>query len=282
MAASKKLKELVGRMPEADRRGMLTEGIDKAKIEKVIAEIRQGGRTFAEELIGMLAEPGSEENVKPHYALHCLVNHTLVSKDEPGRKELCEVMAEALSKDYPTSIKAYLCQELGWAGGQECLAALGALLTDDALSSVAAMALVGIQKGAVTQLRAAWPKAKGASRRPIIDGLAALAEKSVLPLLRAALQDDDQEVRQAAAAGVAKLGDPNSVDSLLSVVEKGKGWERFQAAKSCLVMAESLAEAGKTEDAKSMYARLKKVCEGESLAHLRHAVDLGLERLPSK
>ena len=46
----------------------------------------------------MLGKPGSPEDVKPHYALHCLANYTLVRRDEEARKELAETLAEALGR----------------------------------------------------------------------------------------------------------------------------------------------------------------------------------------
>ena len=133
MAVPETLKTLVDQMPDPDGRGMFTENIDKEKIEKAVAEIHKGGRQFVQRLIDMLGEPGSEENVKPHYALHCLANHVLVVKDEKARKELSETMAAQLGGDRPKHIQAFLCQELQWAGRKEATGALGKLLLDEEL-----------------------------------------------------------------------------------------------------------------------------------------------------
>ena len=116
MAVSEQLKALVGQMPDPDGRGMYTENIDKEKIEKAIASIHGGGRDNVRGLIEMLGEPGSDQDVKPHYALHCLANHTLVAKDENGRRALCEVLCEALTGDHTPYVKGFLCQTLQWAG----------------------------------------------------------------------------------------------------------------------------------------------------------------------
>ena len=74
---TEQLKKLVAQLPDADRRGMLTENIDKEKIEKTVAEIYKGGRENFLGLIDLLGEPGSEANVKPHYAVRC-VGNTLI------------------------------------------------------------------------------------------------------------------------------------------------------------------------------------------------------------
>ncbi len=279
MAASEQLKKLVGQLPDPARNGMLIDNIDGAKIEKIIAEIYKGGRENFLGLVDLLGEPGSEENVKPHYALHCLGNHTLVVKDEKGRKTFCEVLAGELGADRPAHIKAYLCQELGSFGGGESLKALGQLLTDAQLSGPASMALVSIGDGASAQRRAAWPIAENRARLHIIDGLAALADPGSVDIFKPALADSDQEVRIAAAAGLAELGDAGSAEAMLKTASKAKDWERFQAAKSCLVLGEKLLAAGKKAEAKSVYEKLKASAKGASDAHIRDAADRGLAKV---
>jgi hypothetical protein len=48
MAVSERLKALVEQMPDPDNQGRYTRNIDKAKIEKAVAEICQGGRENVE------------------------------------------------------------------------------------------------------------------------------------------------------------------------------------------------------------------------------------------
>ncbi len=276
MAGSEQLKNLVQQMPDADGRGMYTENIDKEKIEKAITAIHEGGRENVLGLVDMLAEPGSEEDVKPRYALHCLVNHVLVVKDEPGRKQLCEVLASQLGGDRPKYVQAFLCQELGWAGRRENATALAKLLTDEELSAPASMALAAIREGAAAEFRAAWPKAQGVLRRHIMDGLAALAEPESGPLFQEGIRDEDREVRIAAAAGLAKLGNANSAELLLKAADGAKGWERIQATKHCLVLAEKLADSGDTDAARRIYEHLKKTRDADSEQYIREAAERGL------
>ena len=72
-----------------------------------------------------------------------------------------------------------------------------------------------------------------------------------------ALQDDDQEIRIAAAAGLAGTGDASAATKLLTLASSAQGWERFQAAKSCLVLAEQLASAGRKTEARDLYKALE-------------------------
>jgi len=276
MAASDKLKALVDQMPNPDGRGMYCTDIDKEKIEKAIAEIHKGGRENVLGLIEMLDAPGTEKDVKPHYALHCLANHVLMIQDEKGRKALCDTLAAQLDADLSDYNKAFFCQELQWAGRKEVVAALGKLLLNEALVEPAAMALVAIKDGAADQLLAALPKAKGICRLNIVDGLAALADPKSASALKDALKDGDREVRLAAGAGLANLGDASSVDLLTKAADVAPGWERIQAAKHCLVLAEKLAAAGKKAEAKRIYTHLLDTRKDASEKYLRDAAEKAL------
>lgn len=59
MPVSEKLKSLVEQLPAADARGMYDTDIDKDKIEKIFAEICQGGVQDVLGLVEMMAKPGS-------------------------------------------------------------------------------------------------------------------------------------------------------------------------------------------------------------------------------
>jgi HEAT repeat protein len=279
MAVSEELKNLVDQMPDADDRGMFTTNIDKEKIERAIAAIHAGGRENVLGLIEMLGEPGSEEDVKPHYALHCLANHVLVVKDDAGRKALCEAMASQLDSDRPKHVQAYLCQELGWAGRAESVSALGKVLTDQELCAPASMALVAIRDGAAAELRKAWPQATGATRRHIMDALADLADEESVAVFTEAMGDDDREVRIAAAAGLASLGRADAADALLAAADAADGWERIKATKNCLVLAEKLAAGGMAGDAKRIYERLQQSRTDDTEQHIREAARRGLSAL---
>ena len=82
MAVTTELKALVDQLPDPDGRDMYTENIDKEVIEKAITNIYEGGREHMAGLIEMLGMPGSEQDVKPRYALRCLANHILTVGDE--------------------------------------------------------------------------------------------------------------------------------------------------------------------------------------------------------
>ncbi len=271
MAVSDKLKALVGQMPDPDDRGMLTANIDKDKIEKALAAIFEGGRENVQGLIEMLGEPGSPQNVKPQYALHCVLNRALIVGDEKARREFCGTLAENVSGDLPTHKKAYLCQELQWAGRKEAALALGKLLTDEQLCDAAGMALVAVGDGAAEPLRAALPKARGRCRLAVIHSLAALGDAGSGGALMEALKDPDREVRLAAGGGLAKIGNAGAVEALLKAADVEAGWERIQATKHCLVLAERLMASGNKRQAARVYQYLRETRTDPSEQYVRDA-----------
>jgi HEAT repeat protein len=281
MAASEDLKKLVDQMPNPDGRGMFCTGIDKAKIEQAIAAIHQGGKDNVLGLIDLLAEPGDPGDVKPHYALHCLGNHLLQIKDEAARREFGQALASQIGGSRPKAVQAYLCQELQSFGRGEATAALGQVLCDEELGVPAAMALVAIREGAAPPLRAALPQAKGVCKLNIVQALSQLGDQESIPALRALVSDEDREVRLAAAWGLARMGDAGSVESLIRAADAEPGWERIQATKHCLVLAEKLAAAGQNAPAAKIYAHLRDTRSDPQEKYVRDAAEKGLAALKS-
>lgn len=280
MAADEKLAALVAQMPDPDSQGMMTENVDKEQIDAAIAAICDGGPDNVRGLVSMLGAPGSEQDVKPHYALHCLANHTLVTGNEEARRQLCEVLAEELSAEHSQYVKSFLCQTLQWAGRSECVPALGQLLKDEALCDPAAMALVAIKNGAAEQFRAAL--AGGPCKVTLIHSLAALRDIDSTDIFRQAIRDADREVRLAAGAGLAAIGDADSVDVLLAAADVDPGWERIRATKHCLVLAERLLAAGEQSGAVKIYEQLRDTRTAPSEAYVRELADRALEEIGEK
>ncbi len=281
MAASEDLKKLVKQMPDPDGRGMFCTNIDKAKIEQAIAAIAKGGKDNVLGLINLLAGPGEPADVKPHYALHCLGNHLLQIKDEAARREFSQTLASQIGGSRPKTIQAYLCQELQSFGHGEATAALGQVLCDDDLSAPAAMALVAIREGAAPPLRAALPQAKGQCKLNIVQALGQIGDRESIPALRPLVADEDREVRLAAAWGLARMGDAGSVDLLIKAAGVEPGWERIQATKHCLVLAEKLAAAGKKGPAAEIYTHLRDTRSDPQERYVRDAAEKGLAALKS-
>ena len=279
MAASANLKELIDQMPDPDGRGMYCTNIDKEKIEAAVAEIAKGGADNVLAIVDMLVDPKIGEDVtdvKPHYALHCVVNYPLIQKDEAMRKAFCLVLASQLGGRRGKGVQGYLCQELQWAGRTEAVPALAKLLADEELVDPAAMALVAIKTGAAEVLRAALPQAKGRCRLVIVHSLAALADKESATIFAGALTDSDREIRLAAGAGLANIADASAVDALLKAAGGEPGWERIQQTKQCIVLAEKLAASGNKAAANKIYAALRDSRSDPTELYVREIADKAL------
>ena len=304
MPASEALKALVDQMPDEDRRHMYSNAyeekkrpkdkekekveappeepkiykdVDKERIDAAIAEIHKGGRDSILGVIDLLVEPVTKNEVaKPHYALHALALLVCKLEDKEARQVFAQTLASQLGGDRPKAVQAYLCQEIGTAGGKEAAPALGKLLTDEELCDPAARALTAIREGAAEQFRAALPKASGKCKLAIVQNLGVLADAQAIAALQQAADDSDKDTRIAAVWALANIGDAGSVALAIKTSDAEPGWERIQNTKSCLVLAEKLVAAGKRAEAAKLYTHLRDSRTDPSEKYVREAAERGL------
>ncbi len=252
------------------------QGMDKERIEGAIADIQKMGRDGVLGLIDLLVPPGQGDDVKPHYALHALAIAVCKIEDKEPRRTFSEAVASQLGGPRPKAVQAYLCQELGVAGGKEVVPPLGKLLTDEELCDWAIRSLVAIGDGAAEQLRTALPNATGKCRLAIIQNLGVVKDEKSVDALKAAVADPDREIRLAALWGLANIGDPGSVDLLLKAAGVEPGWERIQATKACLMLAESLLASNRKDDAVKIYTQLRDTRTDPSEKYVKDAAEKAL------
>lgn len=272
---SSALVELVNKMPDPDQRGMYCADIDKEKIEGAIADIHKGGRDNIIGIIDMLVEPGKGDDVKAHYALHCLVLHVCKLKGERRRRRFAETLASQIGGDRPKAVQKYLVRELQIAGGREVVEALGKLLVDEELCEPAAQALATIGEGAAEQLHGALSRVSGKCRLTILQNIGVVRGVKSVGALKRAVSDKDGEIRIAAAWALANIGDVGSVNVLLRAAE-ANGWERIQATKACLLLAEKLRAAGKKSEAMKIYRHLRDTRTDPAERYVCDAAKIGL------
>ena len=225
----------------------------------------------------MLGEPGSDQDVKPHYALHCLANHTVIAKDENGRRALCEVLARSLSGDHTPYVKGFLCQKLQWVGHRESAAALGKLLTDEELCDAGRDGLGGHQgrRGRAVAVGAAQGQGPLPADHRAQPGRAGATRA---PPRRSSRRCRTTTARSASPPARAwpswATPAPSTCCSRPPTCEPG--WERIQATKHCLVLAEKLTAAGKKAEARRIYQHLRDTRKDASEAYIRQAADKAL------
>ena len=272
---SSALVALVNKMPDPDQRGMYCADIDKEKIEGAIAKILKGGRDNIIGIVDMLVEPGKGDDVKAHYALHCLALHVCKLKSNRPRRRFARSLASQTGGDRPKEVQKYLVRELQIAGGREVVEELGELLVDEELCEPAAQALAAIGDGAAEQLRRALRRARGKRRLTIVQNLGVVRDAKSVGALKEAVSDEDGEVRIAAAWALANIGDAGSASVLLRAAN-AEGWERIQATKACLLLAEKLRAAGKKSEAVKIYRHLRDTRTDPAERYVCDAAKIGL------
>lgn len=285
MKSSSKLTSLVNQMPDPDGRGMYCTDIDKKKIDKAITQLYtapyKGSPDNIIGIIDMLVPPGQGNDVKAHYALHCLALHVCKLKDDNHRRWFARTVASQLGGDRPKAIQRYLVRVLQVAGGREVVRTLGKLLVDEELCEPAAQALVAIGNGAAGQLRSALPRARGKCRLTVIQNLGVVRDDSSVDALKNAVTDEDQDIRIGAAWALANIGDPGSAGVLLKAAD-AEGWERTQATKACLLLAENLLAAGKNYEAMRIYTHLRNTRTEPAERYVRDAAKKALTAASGK
>jgi len=266
---------LVNKMPDPDQRGMYCADIDKEKIEGAIRDILKGGRDSILGVIDMLVEPGKGDGVKAHYALHCMALHVCKLDNNRPRRRFSRTLASQLGGDRPKEVQKYLIRELQVAGGREAVEELGKLLVDEELCEPAAQALAAIGNGAAEQLRRALPRARGKRRLTIVQNLGVVRDTKSVGALKKAISDEDEAVRIAAAWALANIGDAGSASVLLRAAN-AEGWERIQATKACLLLAEKLRAAERKSEAVSIYKHLRDTRTDPAERYVCDAAKIGL------
>jgi hypothetical protein len=261
MSAPSRLAELLDRMPQPDEKLQILSNADKEQTEKALAELEGGGRETLVALVGMLADRSKVgEKVADSQARHAI--HALgtraAGRGGDGRRQFAEALASTLGgADRPAEVKAFVIHQIQLTGGKGIAPALGRLLTDENLFEPAAQALLAIRDGAAEQFRKALPNAKGKQRATVAQALGVLKDVEAAPALRRLAADDDRDTRLVALWALANLPDAESTEVVMKAADAAPGWERQQAAKACLLLADNLFAAGKKPAAVKLYRYLR-------------------------
>jgi HEAT repeat protein len=253
-------------------------GPDPDAADKIFAEILSGGREGIRELLGLVREPSDADykNYKATYVLHGLVIRAgRVGKDSE-RRLLADTLASQLGSDkHSKAVKAVFIRELRALGGKESVSALGKQLGDDELCSDATLALLTIREGAAAQFRSALAKSQGRNRVGMIQALGFLQDSDSTAALKKALNEQDADVRRTAAWALANIGDASATDALLKSADSA-GWERTEATRHCLLLADRLAASGKQSQANRIYVHLRATRTEPSERHIRDLTERAL------
>ena len=275
---------IVDKIPDADRAGAASKFTGPAPDEanKLVSSLLSGGREAILELAEMIRDANGkgEKNFKPGYLLHAVALRVGDKGREKERREFAEALASLLGGDNPPpDAQEYLLRELQCAGGPEVVKNLGALIDNPGLWEHALSALVAIKTGAGEPLRKALAGAKGRRRLAIIQALGSLRDQAATETLAAATEDKDENTRLAASWALANIATPACVQPVVKAADRARSWEKIQANKAALLLAENLAGSGDKDKARDTCNLLINANPEEDEAYVRDAAERIISRL---
>ncbi len=279
--ADSRVEELVGQLPNSDQPDAESKftGPKWEVVEKMCAEILAGGREKILALVDLVRDPSRERwtSFRAEYLLHALALYVGVQARREERRLLTETLASRIGGDAASkTVQAILLRELQVTGGRGVAEALGKVLLDEELCESATQALLATRRGAMEQIRAAFPRAAGKCRVTLAQALGVLADAESIDALAGALGDPNREVRTGAVWALARIGDARGIDGVLKATGADDGWESTQAVKAALVLAEKLVADGKKSEAVRVYTHLRERFSDPKEKYIREAAERGL------
>ena len=110
----------------------------------------------------------------------------------------------------------------------------------------------------------------------MIHALGTLQDSDSAGTLKKALNEQDRDVRRAAAWALANIGEGSATDALIKSADSTEGWERTEATRHCLLLAERLSATGKQSQANRIYAHLRDTRKDPSERHIREIAEKAL------
>ncbi len=238
---------------------------------------------YAKVLDALIADLGNEDIPKRDNAQRTL-ERIAFQASRPGadadRAACAKVLAGRLGPDVPTPARVWILRQIERLGRAEVVAPLAKALGDkDAL--VRESARRALEKNPSRQAGEALGKAIASAAAPawraaLVNALVDRRDPANLGVLLAEARSDHDDVRSAAVAGLARIGDKSAVKAVAAAMTKGSQPARRIATDSFLLLADTLVAKGDKATALGMY---KSVLTRE--AHLQCAGIIGLGRVGS-
>jgi len=271
------LAALVNSMPDADGDGKYT-GPAPDVAQKAVDQILAGGKDTLAALIGMLKPDDVGEgyqDYKADYLLHAVATFVARPDAEEQRQTFCTTLGQFIGGGKPALVQSHLIEELKWIGAKESVAPISKALLKDRLHDQAVDALVAIKESA--PLRAVLPRAKGRQRIAVVQALGTLRDDKAIRDILPDVSSPDPDLRLAAIAALASIGDAAAVDPLLKAAKTESLYQRSKTIEALLDLADRLAEAGQTKEATRICRTLLAETAEEEM-HFRCGAIVGLAK----
>ena len=191
-------------------------------------------------------------------ALSCAAS--FAQSPQPTGAEQEKKLIAVLQSSAPDKEKADACRELARIGTKDAIAPLAALLPDEKLSHMARYGLETIPSPAVDEaLRAAAGKLHGKLLVGVIGSIGVRRDTKAVKLLANLLHDSDNDVAQAAARALGKVGDQAAAKALLDALPSVSQANQLAFCEGLLRCAETAAASGNRKGAIAIYDRLREL-----------------------
>jgi HEAT repeat protein len=184
----------------------------------------------------------------------------LAEPAQPTTREQVAKLCAVLRSDAPQKEKADACRELARIGTKEAVAPLAALLPDEQLSHMARYGLETIPDSAVDKaFRDALPKLQGRQLVGVIGSIGVRRDTKAVKALSKLLHAPDNDVAQAAARALGRIGNPPAAKALLDTLDDVSGANQLAFCEGLLRCAEAAEVKGHRDAAMDIYDRLREV-----------------------
>ena len=178
----------------------------------------------------------------------------------PATKQQVDKLVAVLKSDAPHKEKADACRLLAVVGTKDAVAPLAALLGDEKLSHMARYGLEPIPDPAVDEaLRDALGKLKGRPLVGVIGSIGVRRDVEAVEPLAKMLQDTDDQVAQAAARALGKIGNQPATRALQRALPNVSAANQLALCEGLFRCAEALVAQGRSDQAIEIYDQLRKL-----------------------
>lgn len=182
------------------------------------------------------------------------------SNAQPAATDQVKKLVAVLKSDAGRKEKSDACRELARIGTKEAVAPLAALLADEELSHMARYGLETIPDPAVDKaLREAAAKLQGRQLVGVIGSIGVRRDPKAVKLLAGLLCVPDNDVAQAAARALGKIGNAAAAQALLDTLSGVSAANQLAFCEGLLRCAETATVKGDRPAAQAIYDRLREV-----------------------
>src|ERR1035438_876458 len=159
-------------------------------------------------------------SIRPMLVAALAISCAATTFAQPATPDQEKKLIAVLKSDAPQKEKADACRELARIGTKDAVAPLAALLADEKLSHMARYGLETIPDASVDKaLRDAAAKLHGRQLVGVIGSLGVRRDAKAVNALAKLLHDSDNDVGQAAARALGRIGNPPAVKALQDALD---------------------------------------------------------------